>query len=234
MLGYRRGEQRCTDGGAVGALPRTRELVVHARTTIIQGDPSKIDGGIAYVRDEVMPAVTQMEGCVGMSLVVDRQSGRCIATTAWESEAAMQESQQGVRPLRDRAQEIFGAPDSRVDAWEVAVVHRDHAAPEAACARITWLRGDPQTAERALDTYKVGVLPRIRDLDGFCSSSFMMNRAEGRAVGTVIFDSREQLEASREAAARLRDAAVSEMGATVEDVAEMQVAFLHLHVPEMA
>jgi quinol monooxygenase YgiN len=207
---------------------------VHARTTIIQGDPRKIDDGLAHVRDQVMPEVTQMEGCVGMSLLVDRQSGRCIATTAWESEAAMQSSLEKVRPLRDRAQELLGATDSQVDMWEVAVVHRTHAAPEGACARITWVRGDPQNAERALDIYKMGVLPRLQELDGFCSASLMMNRAEGRAVGTAIFNSREHLEASRDAAARLRETAVAEMGMTLEDVAEMEVAFLHLHLPEMA
>lgn len=207
---------------------------MHARTTFIQGDPSRIDDGIAHVRDQVLPEVTRMEGCVGMSFLVDRPSGRCIATTAWESEAAMQNSLEKVRPLRERVQELLGASDSQVDMWEVAAVHRSHAAPEGACARITWVRGDPQSAGRALDTFKMGVLPRVQDFGGFCSASFMMNRAEGRAVGTVIFDSRKQLEASRAAAARLREIGVAEMGATVEDVAEMEVAFLHLHVPEMA
>lgn len=158
----------------------------------------------------------------------------CIATTAWDSETAMQNSQERVRPLRDRAQELLGASDSQVDMWEVAVVHRAHAAPEGACARITWVRGDPQTADRALDTYKMGVLPRIQEFDGFCSASFILNRAEGRAVGTVIFDSREHIEATRDAAERLRETAMTEMGATLEDVAEMEVAFLHLPVPEMA
>lgn len=207
---------------------------MYARTTTIQGDPARIDDGISLVRDQVLPQVTRLDGCIGMSLLVDRQSGRCIATTAWESESAMQDSRDKVRPLREQAQEVLGASDSRVDMWEVAVVHRLHAAPDGACARVTWVRGDPQTADRALDTYKMGVLPRIQQLDGFCSASFMMNRTDGRAVGTVIFDTREHLEATREMAKRLRETAVGEMGASVEDVAEMEVAFAHLHVPEMA
>ena len=80
------------DGSAVGALPRTEEAVMYARTTTIQADLAKIDAGIAHVRDQVLPTVTAMDGCIGMSLLVDRESGRCIATTAWESDAAMRDS----------------------------------------------------------------------------------------------------------------------------------------------
>src|SRR6476469_3902685 len=128
-----------SDGSAVGALPRAEERVVYARTTTIQADLAKIDDGIAHVSDQVIPAVTAMDGCVGMSMLVDRESGRCIATSAWESEAALRDSAERVRPLRDGAERALGASTSTVDTWEVAVVHRDHAMPDGACARVTWL-----------------------------------------------------------------------------------------------
>lgn len=207
---------------------------MYARTTIIQADPARIDDGIATVRDQVLPEVTEMDGCVGMSMLVDRDSGRCIATTAWESEAAMQQTAEKVRPLRDRAQSVLGSSTSDVEMWEVAVVHRDHATPDGACARVTWLSTDSGNVDRALDIFRVGVLPRVQELGGFCSASMLVNRETGRAVGTVTFDSREHLVASREAAGRIRERASREIGATIEDVAELEVAFAHLHVPEMA
>jgi quinol monooxygenase YgiN len=221
------------DGGAVGALPRAEEIVVHARTTHLQADRSKIDDGIAYVRDEVIPAVTAMEGCVGMSLLVDRESGHFIATTAWQTQEAMAATAERVRPVRERAEQVLGAGTSDVDQWEVAVVHRDHASPEGACARVTWVSGAP-SIERVVDVYRMGILPRLQELDGFCSASLMTDRETGRAVGTVSFDSREAMERSRETTAAIRGAAVAEMGATVDRVAEMEVALAHLHVPEMA
>src|SRR4029077_19333814 len=89
-------------GGATGALPRTkRGWIVYARSTTIQAQPSSIDAGIAHVRDEVMPALPGMAGCIGLSLLVDRQSGRCIVTSAWETEDAMRDSEEQVRPIRD-------------------------------------------------------------------------------------------------------------------------------------
>ncbi len=217
-----------------GALPRAEEFVVYARTTILQADVAKIDEGISLVRDQVIPSVTAMDGCVGMSMLVDRQSGRCIATTAWESEAAMLASAEAVRPLREDAERALGSRSGDVGMWEVAVVHRDHAVPEGACGRVTWLRGDPAMAERAIDMFRMVVLPKVQEMDGFCSASFMVDRGAGRAVGTVTFDSREQLDASREAVAEMRQAATQEMGATVDEVAEMDVALAHLHLPEMA
>lgn len=207
---------------------------MYARTTTIQADPSKIDDGIAHVRDQIIPAVTAINGCVGMSLLVDRESGRCIATTAWESESAMNASAETVLPLRSQAEQVLGAGTSDVEVWEIGGLHRDHATPEGGCARVTWLRGDPQMADRAVDVFRMAVLPRVQELDGFCSGSLMINRETGRAVGTITFDSREQLERSRDAAAQIRERASSELGATVDEVAEMEVALAHLHVPEMA
>jgi hypothetical protein len=62
----------------------------------------------------------------------------------------------------------------------------------------------------------------------------MLNRETGRAVGTVVFETREQLEATREASRGIREGAAPEMGAMVDDVAEMELALAHLHLPEMA
>jgi heme-degrading monooxygenase HmoA len=204
------------------------------RTTEMQADSAKIDEGIGIVRDDIFPAVSEMDGCVGMSLLVNRDSGRCIATTAWRSEDAMRESAGSVLPLRDRAEQSMGASGSEVHQWDVAVVHRNHAAPQGACARLTWLSGDPASADRAIDTYKMAVLPRLEEMDGFCSSSLMIDRDAGRVVGTVVFESRAALEASRDAAKGLRDSVASELGATVDKIEEMEMAFAHLHVPEMA
>jgi len=207
---------------------------VYVRTTVIQADPAKIDEGLTVVRHDVFPGVSDIEGNVGMSLFASRETGRCIACTAWESEDAMRASADKVIPLRDRATQSLGASTSDVMQWEVAVVHRDHSAPEGACARITWLKGEPGNADRAVDVYKMAVLPRIQEFDGFCSASFFINREAGRAVGTLTFDSRAALEATRDSAKEIREAASREIGATVEAVEEMEVAFAHLHVPEMA
>jgi len=207
---------------------------MYARTTTIQADPSAIDRGIAHVRDEILTPLREVEGCVGMSVMVDRESGRCIASTAWESEEAMSASEDRVRSMRSGMAQAFGATVNQIERWEIAVLHRDHRAADGACTRCTWLQGDPEAIDRAIDVFRMGVLPQIEALDGFCSASLFVDRATGRAVGATAWDSREALERGREEANRVRSSASQEIGAQVQQVAEFELAVAHLRVPEMA
>jgi len=206
---------------------------VYARSTTIQARVSSIDDGIANVRDEVLPALQGIEGCIGLSMLVDRQSGRCIVTSAWQSEEAMRASQEQVRPIRDRAVEIFGG-SPQVEEWEIAVLHRDHRSREGACVRATWTQLEPAQVDRAIDVYKMASLPAMEDLEGFCSASLLVDRASGRAVSSATFDSLEAMQRNREQAGTVRAAGTQEARAEVLDVCEFELAVAHLRVPEMA
>ena len=139
-----------------------------ARSTTVRGNPLSMDDAIAYVRDEVMPAVQQMDGCIGLSMLCDRDTGRCIATTAWETEEAMHDSESGVHDLRMRMAEMMGGRPE-IQEWEIAVMHRMREAPEGACARVTWARGDPALIDDRMSTMRTAMLPRVEELPGFCS-----------------------------------------------------------------
>ena len=217
-----------------GRRPNTkRGWIVHARTTTMQAQTSSIDDGIAYMRDELTPELENIEGYVGMSLLIDRESGRCIITTAWETEDAMSASADKAKQLRSQAADRFGGDVEKIEEWEIGVLHRDHQSHEGACARVTWLKVPPDQAHRTLDFYKSDVLPSLEGLDGFCSASMLINHSSGRAVSTSTFDSRDAMEGNREQAKELRNTRTREMGADVLDVAEFELAIAHLRVPEM-
>ena len=205
---------------------------VYARSTTIQADQSSIDAGAAHVRDEVLPALKQLDGFIGLSMMVDRESGRCIATSAWQNEDAMRASADQVQPVRNRAAEILGG-SPEVEEWEIAVMHRDHPTHEGACVRSAWLQTDPGSVDGMIDTYKMGALPQIEGLDGFCSASFMLNRTTDRAVSSACFESAAAMEASREQANRIRSAGTQQANAAVLEVCEFELAVAHLRVPEM-
>ncbi|MDT5093222.1 MAG: hypothetical protein QOH60_2585 [Mycobacterium sp.] len=206
---------------------------MHARSTTIEAQPESVDAGIAYVCDEVMPALETIDGCIGISLLVDRESGRCIITTAWETEDAMQASAEQVAPLRDRAAESFRG-SAAVNTWEIAIVHRDRPSGEGACVRATWFKVPQGQMARSVELYRESVLPSLEELDGFCSASLMVDRASGRSVSSVTFDSSEAMDGNREAARSLRVARLRELGADQLDVGEFELALAHLRVPELA
>src|SRR5688500_9249331 len=120
--------------------PNRRSGGMHARSTSIKGKPGNLDAGIAYVRDEVMPTAQQTEGCVGLSMLTDRDTGRCIVATAWTDEEAMRASSEEARTVRHRLVHTLGGEHADVQEWEIAVLHRDHPAGDGAGAQVTWAR----------------------------------------------------------------------------------------------
>jgi heme-degrading monooxygenase HmoA len=206
---------------------------VYARSTTIQAQPLSVDIGIAHVRDVVMPALEEIDGWLGLSLLVDRQSGTCIATSSWETIEAMRGSVERVAPIRDRAALMFDG-SARMEEWEIAMLHRDHPSRQGACVRATWLKVVPDQLSGSLDFYRSSVLPELEDLDGFCSASLLVDHPTcRRAVTCSTFDSMEAMARNRDRATELRSRRVRELGAEVIDVAEFELAIARLRVPEL-
>jgi heme-degrading monooxygenase HmoA len=202
-----------------------------ARTITLRVTPQAVDGLVAMVRDEVMPMITQLDGCVGLSLLVGRDAGRAIATSAWETEEAMHASTEQVRASRERAAERFGAT-IEVEEWEIAVLHRAHRIGDGACARVVWTRTDPGNVDRVIDAYRDSLMPWWEQTPGFCSNSFLIDRGQGRCSSTVVFESREAMAHTRDQFTTLREEFVRSMGMEVLEVAEFDLALAHLRVPE--
>ncbi len=206
---------------------------MYARSTTIQAQPLSVDIGIAHVRDVVMPALQELDGFVGLSLLVDRQSGTCIATSAWDGLETMRASAGRVAPVRDRAAMMFDG-SARVEEWDIALLHRDHRSHEGACVRATWLKVVPDQLNRSLDFYRTAVLPELENLDGFCSASLMIDHpACRRAVSCSTFDSMDAMARNRDRATELRSRRVRDLGAEVVDVVEFELAIARLRVPEL-
>ena len=207
---------------------------MYARSTTIQAQPSSIDAGVAHIRDAVMPRLQEVDGCVGLSLLADQRTGRCIVTTAWETQEAMRASAEQIQPIRDQAAQAFGGTGSpMVEEWEIAVLHRDHRSGEGACARATWVKLPPDQLDAGINFYKMSVLPDLEALDGFCSASLLVDRASGRAVSSVTFDSLDAMERNRDQISALKATSMPEAGGEELDECAFELALAHLRVPEL-
>jgi len=204
---------------------------MYARSSTVHGNPQNIDRAATYLRDKVMPAVLGLDGHVGLSMLADRVSGRCIATTSWASEQSMHDSEGPLHQLRARFGEILDGR-AEVQEWEIAVVHRTRPAPEGACARVVWSRRDSRNEDRALDVFRLTVIPRLAELPGFCSVSMLVDRETARAVSSTVYESRDAMDRASEHALPLRQEFVRSMGGEITAVGEFDLLLAHLRVPE--
>ena len=207
---------------------------MYARTTTVRGDPRAVDEGTGYVRDTVWPALAGMSGCVGMSMLADRDEGRCIITSAWATDEALRASAEIMRDVRRRAAEALRAEEVDVGEWSIAALHRVHTAGPDACARVLWAEVGPDLMDGMVDAFRMSLLPQLEELPGFCSVSLMTDRPMGRASLSVTYQDRDSLVRSRAPGADLREEFAAPMGARITEVAEFDLVLAHLRVPEMA
>ncbi|MGV0634140.1 hypothetical protein ABQE69_06630 [Mycolicibacillus trivialis] len=203
-----------------------------ARSTTVFAHPALIDDGVAHIRDRVMPVMQGIDGYVGLSLLADRRSGRCIITSSWLDRELMHASAAWVGPMRDSAAEVFGGP-ARVAEWEIKVLHRGRLTRRGAVARCTWAKADPDQLDRWVGNYRAAALPAMDGLDGFCSASLLVDRRSGLAVSCSSFEDRDALDRTRDEASTVRADLLRMLGATQVDVGEFELAVAHLRVPEL-
>jgi heme-degrading monooxygenase HmoA len=91
-----------------------------ARVSTIQGTPEHLEEAIRYL---AAPATfRQAKGFKGNYLLVDRESGKMLTITLWETEADLQATAQAVNPLRQEGARLAGAAEpALVEVYEVAI-----------------------------------------------------------------------------------------------------------------
>jgi|1185.fasta_scaffold81540_1 quinol monooxygenase YgiN len=206
---------------------------MHARSTTFRGDPGAIADGIAHVQDEVLPAVRQMDGCIGLSMLVDRHTGRCIVTTSWDDAEAMHRSAEAIGSIRETIRTVHALEDeTEVVEWEVGVLHRVREAPDGAAGRVIYTKGPLGETDRIIDGFRANIVPRIHDLAGFCSVSLLVHRETGRCAITTVYEDRQTMNRAKGQAQAMREEFTEHMGMHVTEVAEFDVPLAHLRVPE--
>jgi heme-degrading monooxygenase HmoA len=94
---------------------------MHARVSILEGSPDKIDEGLSYFREEVQPAWETDPGFKGAIVLNDRQSGKTLAVTFWESEENMRAMEEDANRVRSKVAETAGQEIVGVERYEVSL-----------------------------------------------------------------------------------------------------------------
>ena len=105
---------------------------MHARMTTMEGSSERLDEGLREIKEDVLPQLQQQDGFKGFVVFDNRQSGELIGFSLWESEQAMQASEEaGDRTRRESAQ-TMGDTIAGVERYEVALFEVPSAGPVGA------------------------------------------------------------------------------------------------------
>jgi heme-degrading monooxygenase HmoA len=78
-----------------------------------------MDEGIRIGKKQILPQARLLDGFQGVYFLVDRQSGKHLTITLWESEEAMRASEQAANRLCSEDAEAAGAMVQIVERFEV-------------------------------------------------------------------------------------------------------------------
>ena len=100
-------------------------IALFARVSTFQGPPDQTSKGIRVAREQILPAARLQDGFVGIFLLYDREGGRSLAITLWETEEDLKASEEAA--LRARAESALASGDVivGVERYEVALQELD-------------------------------------------------------------------------------------------------------------
>lgn len=205
---------------------------MYGRATTFNGDPAKIDEAISFIRDTVTPTIQGQSGCLGLGAWCNRETGHVVVVSAWTDRASLDASEATAVPLRAQGGSILGAPAS-VEIFEPVIIEQTRGDEPGFWSRATMMEGDPSTVDAGIETFRRDVLPAVRGLSGCTGVMLGVNRETGRAIATTTFETRAALDASRDAAMAIRDAAATSTGVRVTDILEDEVVIVGIRGPEI-
>ena len=94
---------------------------MYARVNVIEASADQVDEGVSLIRDRVLPAVSSIDGFSGLIGLVDRDSGKTLGITLWESQEAMLASEQEAGRIRSEMTDALGQAKPTVERYEVAI-----------------------------------------------------------------------------------------------------------------
>jgi heme-degrading monooxygenase HmoA len=93
-----------------------------ARATFGEAPPERVDEMIHEVMEHVLPAVRMQDGFKGGMILVERESGKVLTVSLWESEQAMDATEEAAHWFRVfSAEAAAGRLETVVEKYEVVL-----------------------------------------------------------------------------------------------------------------
>ena len=184
----------------------------YCRVVRLKGDPSKINEAVRLWTQDILPLLKKQPGFTGATLLGSRKSGDGLSVSYWESEAAMKQARDQVRPEAQKVMSPTGGSIVEEDDCEVAVMERIKPAKAGVWARVTTVHGDPARAPDAISNFKEKIVPAIQKQSGARTAYFFVNRQTGKTFGGSVWDSEQDLQKSEASIGSLRAETIQKFG----------------------
>ncbi|MEU0006816.1 hypothetical protein ABZ079_21690 [Streptomyces sp. NPDC006314] len=192
------------------------------RTVYATGDPAELDTAIRALNSEGRDLLEERPGYRGAGVFIDRDLGKLLTVSWWESEEARRNSDEVMRERRPALLEPF-AGTVAVENYEVAVFHTLPRPTIGGGLRITRVEFDPADADLFADTFHATVMPRLETLSGLARAALFLDRERGRGMVGTLFTDRRSLAASRAGQAMARHEGAAKAHVTVVGLEEFEV-----------
>lgn len=175
-----------------------------------------IDGGIAYLRDEVLPELRGQNGFRGLTASANRETGEVGILGLWDTLDDLEASNSTIVKVRDATMKVLGGEISVVIMEQVVA---EVAAPRdfVGCSlRLVRIEMSPAIVNEQVKFFESMVVPELKSTPGFVAVRTMVDRGTGAGmVGTVWAD--EEAMRAAEGAADERRRQAAGRGVTVSD-----------------
>src|SRR2546427_1522311 len=91
-----------------------------ARVISGEADAAALDQGVANINEMVIPRARELPGFLGGYWLVDRERGKILSVTVFESEEHVRQSDEAAAQIRQDAGGSIGVTFTSVETWEVA------------------------------------------------------------------------------------------------------------------
>ena len=190
-------------------------------------DAKDIDGGVTYLRDKVIPMLSQAQGYRGATASADRHHAVFAVLSLWDTAEARDATEGALQTARTEALDIVGG-ELHVELYEqfVAEIGQRPPAPGASLM-VTPVRMDPAKVDEDNRYFKEQVLPEIKATPGFLAVRAMGDRVTGKGlVGTSWADDEAMQRAAQDAQKRRENA--TGRGITFGDVSFREILYVDL------
>lgn len=95
-----------------------------ARVSIFKGTGDEFDEASRNARENVAPALRELDGFAGLLVLADRSSGRSMSVTLWDSEEALHDSEAAAARMRKETASRYDEEIVAVESYDLVIDER--------------------------------------------------------------------------------------------------------------